>query len=172
MQDESHLLKNFKSKSTVAATRLAERAKRVVLLTGTPALSRPSELFSQLQMIDPSFFNFKEYSTRYCAARQTNFGWDASGQSNLPELRVVLARKFMIRRTKEQVEFQLKEKSRETIVLDKATVWQADNDAMKEAVENMKEFSQDYHKYKGKEREEVLLRFYSETAHVKINAVW
>lgn len=62
--DESHILKNFKSKSTAAAIRLAGQAKRVVLLTGTPALSRPSELFTQLQMIDKNFFNFMEYSTR------------------------------------------------------------------------------------------------------------
>lgn len=61
VQDESHLLKNIKAKSTTAAIELTKRAKRVVLLTGTPALSRPSELFTQLQIIDPSFFSFREY---------------------------------------------------------------------------------------------------------------
>lgn len=60
--DESHLLKNPKTKSTQAAMKLARLAKRVVLLTGTPALSRPSELFTQIQMLDPSFFTFKEFS--------------------------------------------------------------------------------------------------------------
>lgn len=112
VQDESHLLKNVKAKSTAAAAELSKRAKRVVLLTGTPALSRPSELFTQLQIIDGKFFTFKEYSRRYCAAQQTNFGWDASGQSNLLELNVVLSRKFMIRQTKQQVLSELAEKSR------------------------------------------------------------
>lgn len=60
-QDESHLLKNVKAKSTTAAIELSKRVKRVVLLTGTPALSRPSELFTQLQIIDPLFFSYKEY---------------------------------------------------------------------------------------------------------------
>lgn len=106
------MLKNVKAKSTAAAITLSKKAKRVVLLTGTPALSRPSELFTQLQIIDPKFFTFKEYSLRYCAAKQTNFGWDSTGQSNLHELNVVLSRKFMIRRTKQQVLSELAEKSR------------------------------------------------------------
>lgn len=116
--DESHSLKNFKGKSTAAALALANKAKRVILLTGTPALSRPSELFTQLQMIDSNFFSFTEYSERYCAAKRTNFGLDASGQSNLNELNVILKCKFMIRRTKEDVQFELSQKSRETIILD------------------------------------------------------
>lgn len=165
-------MKNYKTKSTTVAIRLAEQAKRVVLLTGTPALSRPSELFTQLQMIDPTFFNFKEYSIRYCAGKQSTFGWDASGQSNLQELNAVLGRKFMIRRTKEQVEFQLKEKSRETIVLDKASVWGCTDESTKEAVENIKEYSKDYQHLQGKQRDDVLLKWYTETAMVKANAVW
>lgn len=59
--DESHLLKNSKAKSTRAAVELTRHAKRVVLLTGTPALSRPAELFSQLQIIDRRFFTFIDY---------------------------------------------------------------------------------------------------------------
>lgn len=165
-------MKNFKSKCTATAQRLAAKAKRVVLLTGTPALSRPSELYTQLQMIDCKVFNYKEYTTRYCAGKQTNFGWDASGQSNLKELNIILGRKFMIRRTKEQVEFQLKEKTRETIILDKSSVWNVKDDSMKDIVENMMEYSQGYMKYQGKQREELLLKFYSETAKLKANAVW
>lgn len=59
--DESHLLKNAKAKSTRAALDLSRLARRVVLLTGTPALSRPSELYTQLQIIDPKFFTYMEY---------------------------------------------------------------------------------------------------------------
>lgn len=33
-QDESHTIKNFKTKSTQSATRLGEKAKRIVLLSG------------------------------------------------------------------------------------------------------------------------------------------
>lgn len=170
--DESHALKNHKTKSSEAAIRLAKIAKRVVLLTGTPALSRPSELFSQLELIDSKFFTFREYSIRYCAAKQNTFGWDTSGQSNLNELNVILKRKFMIRRTKEDVEFELGEKSRETILLDPSKVWNMNNDSIRESVENLKEYSSDFMKLKGRQREEVLLKYYSETSRVKADAVW
>lgn len=82
--DESHVLKNFKAKCTKAALSLAKKAKRVVLLSGTPALSRPSELYTQLSMLDERFFgSFFDYSRRYCDGKTTHFGWDASGKSNL-----------------------------------------------------------------------------------------
>lgn len=112
IMDESHTLKNFKAKCTTCALQLAKRADRVILLSGTPALSRPVELFTQLQMLDKSFLNFKEYSSRYCEGKQTNFGWDASGQSNLAELNLVLSKKFMIRRTKSEVLSQMAAKKR------------------------------------------------------------
>ncbi|KAJ6646348.1 SWI/SNF-related matrix-associated actin-dependent regulator of chromatin subfamily A-like protein 1 [Pseudolycoriella hygida] len=170
--DESHTIKNFKAKSTVSALRLGEKAKRVILLTGTPALSRPSELFSQLNLIDNKFFGgFKEYGMRYCAGKQTTFGFDCSGQSNLQELNIILRQRFMIRRTKEDVEFELGAKSRETIMLDPNKIWTTnDHDAL-EAVENAKVYSTDLLRLKGAQREEVLLRFYSETAKLKANAV-
>lgn len=97
-QDESHSIKNFKAKVTQSATRLGERARRVILLSGTPALSRPAELYCQLTLIDKKFFgSFKDYSLRYCAGTQTQFGLNSSGQSNLKELNVILRRKFLIR---------------------------------------------------------------------------
>lgn len=170
--DESHSLKNFQSKSTQAALTLSKKAKRVILLTGTPALSRPVELFTQLQMIDPKFFSFTEYSERYCAAKRTNFGIDSSGQSNLNELNVILKCKFMIRRTKEDVQFELSHKSRETIILDPDKVWNAKCEKMRETVENIKEYSADYMKLKGgPQREEILMKYYAETAQLKSYAV-
>lgn len=65
---------------------------------GTPALSRPAELFCQLNLLDSKFFGgFREYSKRYCAGKESAFGWDSSGSSNLDELNIILRRKFMIR---------------------------------------------------------------------------
>lgn len=82
--DESHTVKNPKAKCTEAAKKLAKRAQRVILLSGTPALSRPSELFSQLSMIDDKFFGgFMSYARRYCDVKEGPFGLDTSGQSNL-----------------------------------------------------------------------------------------
>lgn len=67
-------------------------------LSGTPALSRPAELYCQLSLIDKKFFgSFREFSTRYCAGKESTFGWDSSGSSNLEELNIILQRRFMIR---------------------------------------------------------------------------
>ncbi|TMW50300.1 hypothetical protein DOY81_004620 [Sarcophaga bullata] len=164
--DESHSLKNSKAKCTMVAHRLSQHAKHVLLLSGTPALSRPLELFSQLQMIDKKFMNFMDFTSRYCDGKQTNFGWDASGQSNLRELKVVLNLKYMIRRTKAEVLKDLSEKFRETVVLDPALVWPSD-----EIKETLNKVAQHLQSCRAADREQILLQFYAQTADVKIKAV-
>lgn len=106
-------------------------------------------------------------ATRYCAGTQTNFGWDATGQSHLVELNAVLSRKFMIRRTKQQVLFDLGEKSRETVLLDRALV-AIDG----ETADNMESYANDVSQMSGRQREEALLQYYRETAQAKTAAVW
>ncbi|XP_065357784.1 SWI/SNF-related matrix-associated actin-dependent regulator of chromatin subfamily A-like protein 1 [Calliphora vicina] len=164
--DESHNLKNSKAKCTLVADRLSQQAKHVILLSGTPALSRPLELFSQLQMVDRKFMGFMDFTSRYCDGKQSNFGWDANGQSNLKELNVVLNLKYMIRRTKAEVLNDLSEKFRETVVLDPALVWPSDE--VKESLNNV---AQNLQTCKAGDREQILLRFYAQTAEVKIKAV-
>ncbi|KAM8717805.1 hypothetical protein ACLKA7_004499 [Drosophila subpalustris] len=164
--DESHTLKNGKAKCTVVAKRLAEKAKRVILLSGTPALSRPLELFTQLQLVDSHFMSFMEFTSRYCDGKQTTFGWDANGQSNLDELKVILLLKYMLRRTKAEVLPQLSEKNRETVVLDPSLVWTNDD-----AKTSINDLNAELQSAKGRSREEVLLRFYAQTAQVKTRAV-
>lgn len=104
--------------------------------------------------------------TRYCAAKQNNFGWDVSGQSHLVELNVMLSRKFMIRRTKQQVLFDLGAKNRETVMLDRALI-AVDGDT----ADNMESYATDFGQLKGRQREEVLLQYYRETAAAKAKAV-
>lgn len=102
--DESHLLKTGKAQRTKSAVRLMQNSKRVILLSGTPALSRPSELFSQLQIVNPAIFNnFPDFGMRYCAGKETHFGVDYSGFSNMVELRTILEEKILIRREKKGI---------------------------------------------------------------------
>ncbi|CAD6198954.1 unnamed protein product [Caenorhabditis auriculariae] len=69
--DESHMLKDSKAKRTRVATDLSRIALRVILLSGTPALSCPAELFTQLRMIDPFVFpNYRDFAMRYCNGRE------------------------------------------------------------------------------------------------------
>jgi SWI/SNF-related matrix-associated actin-dependent regulator 1 of chromatin subfamily A len=48
--DESHMLKDYKAQRTKAAQPILRQAQHCFLLTGTPALSRPNELFTQARL--------------------------------------------------------------------------------------------------------------------------
>jgi len=56
LQDESHFLKSPKAARTQAAQKLLKSARRIVMLSGTPALSRPAELHPQISAINPKLF--------------------------------------------------------------------------------------------------------------------
>lgn len=105
--DESHTLKTTTAEQTKYATRLADSANRIICVSGTPALSRPAELYTQLAIIDRHFTDFYSFSKRYCAGHSTRFGWNADGHGNLRELHTILNKKFMIRRTKDEVYMEL-----------------------------------------------------------------
>ena len=117
--DESHYLKSRKTKRTKSITPLVKAAPFVMLLTGTPALNRPIELFSQLHMLRPAYIkNYTMYAKRYCNGKRTHFGFDDRGSSNLHELSWVLRKRFMIRRLKRDVLTELPAKTRYTKWLD------------------------------------------------------
>ena len=112
--DESHFLKDSKAQRTKAVVPLLKHARRALCLTGTPALSRPVEIFSQAEALRPMVFTkFGEFAARYCSG--SRFGWQ--GSSNAEELHAVLSRLIMIRRLKKDVLTQLPAKSREKIAL-------------------------------------------------------
>jgi SNF2 family DNA or RNA helicase len=121
--DESHYIKAPKSQRSKAAAQLAKSVPHKILLTGTPVINRPSELWSQLCIIDPKRYNNKTFFSwhkRYTAAHQLHFGkktvWDFSGASNLKELAESL-KDIMIRRTKDEVLPELPAKRRQTLLV-------------------------------------------------------
>ena len=80
------------------------RTKRLMLLSGTPMLARPSELFNLLRMLRPDIFNnFFDFANRYCSPKETQYGKDYSGAANTRELHYLLEGKVMIRRLKKEV---------------------------------------------------------------------
>ena len=82
---------------------LVERAERVILLTGTPITNRPLDLFALLRAIGhPLGDDLMRYAVRYCAAFQTEWGWDMGGASHLDELHESL-RDVLLRRSKDEV---------------------------------------------------------------------
>ena len=129
--DESHYLKNPKAQRTIAAIGKGKKGgiptKRRIFLSGTPLLNRPVELWPVLEATG-TFPNFWQYAKRYCDARQSRYGWDMSGASNLKELQAILREKLMVRRLKKDVLTELPAKRRQILP------WQPETREEKEAL--------------------------------------
>lgn len=68
--DESHYLKNWTAQRTKAITPIIKQAARAILLSGTPAVSRPTELYPQISAILPNKFPaYGGFAERYCNSR-------------------------------------------------------------------------------------------------------
>ncbi|KAM6174475.1 DNA annealing helicase and endonuclease ZRANB3 isoform 2-T2 [Erethizon dorsatum] len=120
--DESHYMKSRTAARSKILLPVVQKARRAVLLTGTPALGRPEELFMQIEALFPQKFGtWTDYSKRYCNAHIRYFGkraqWDCRGASNLHELHQLLS-DIMIRRLKTEVLTQLPPKIRQRIPFD------------------------------------------------------
>ncbi|KAL2960494.1 hypothetical protein AAZX31_17G040600 [Glycine max] len=114
--DESHFLKNAQAKRTTASLPVIKKAQYALLLSGTPALSRPIELFKQLEALYPDVYrNVHEYGNRYCKGGV--FGV-YQGASNHEELHNLIKATVMIRRLKKDVLSQLPVKRRQQVFLD------------------------------------------------------
>jgi len=101
--DECQLIKSPRAQRTRVFRSISRDIPSVILLSGTPLLSRPSELFSLLNIIDyKTWDNFYDFARRYCNMRQTRWGMDYSGASNIEELHARIKRYF-IRRDKTEV---------------------------------------------------------------------
>lgn len=114
--DESHFLKNAQAKRTTASLPVIKKAQYAILLSGTPALSRPIELFKQLEALYPDVYkNVHEYGNRYC--KGGIFGV-YQGASNHEELHNLIKATVMIRRLKKDVLSELPVKRRQQVFLD------------------------------------------------------
>lgn len=160
--DECHFIKNYKASRTQAALSLLKAATRVILLSGTPALSRPLELYTQICAVQPLLFPiFHLFGIRYCAGQQNRFGWDFSGASNMQELQLLLEEKMMIRRLKKEVLSQLPSKRRQMVLLDPSLI----------KTKNLEKVAKEVSKAKQQEQHGALLKYFFETSASKILAV-
>ena len=101
--DEAHFLKNPLARRTKLVCAWAKKAKRRVLMTGSPILNRPIELHPLLEMLAPGTWPFFPYAKTYCNAHEGSWGWDFSGASNLGDLQRKLRSTLMVRRLKADV---------------------------------------------------------------------
>lgn len=128
--DESHYLKNPKSKRTKAVFGpkcdkvggIAENADNVYCLSGTPAPNDPSELYPTVRALAPELLDKRQHSywgfiTKYCRTKDTGFGLQITGGRNMGELKTRLE-PFILRRKKEDVLPELPPLRLETLFLD------------------------------------------------------
>ena len=98
--DEAHYLKSKDAMRSQMVLPLLAAARRCILLTGTPALNRPVELFTLLNVLCPrvpQFATYKAFTERYCDAQVRFVGrgarrLDVSGCSHAQELHDLMTR--------------------------------------------------------------------------------
>ncbi len=130
--DESHYIKDPSSKRSKAVMGILKKAKRAILLSGTPSMNNAEEMYPQLVHLLPGGVkppSLGEFRNRYCErseflakGRFPVVRW--SGARHKEELNAVLTKAVMIRRRKADVLTQLPAKMRFRIDLDVSdSVW-------------------------------------------------
>jgi hypothetical protein len=124
--DESHKMRthtgDHASYEAEAVTRLVQRAPHATLLSGTPSITRPFDMYAQINALQPTLFASKtEFAFRHCQRRLVRIRgprgsdarrWDHAGCERPRELAYVLQQDLYIRRLKKDVLPQLPSKRR------------------------------------------------------------
>lgn len=115
--DECHFAKNPETIRTRYVMELARTARQKIFMSGTPVPNRPMEFWPTLTSLGAIRMDPLNFGVMFCNGRQTPWGMDYSGHSNLDELREIVA-PFCIRRTKAEVLSELPPKTFRVIPLD------------------------------------------------------
>jgi len=149
--DESHRCKDPGTQQSKFALNICKDKKWVILLTGTPVVNRPIDLFPQLAIMGrlEHFGGKRGYLERYCEGGR--------GASNLKELNYLLNKHCFFRREKKDVAKELPDKQRQTILCD-ITTRKEYNHARDEFVAYLKEKGCDNAEIAKKLRGEIMVK--------------
>lgn len=178
--DESHNIKTIDAKRTERVLPLLRFAMVAICLTGTPAVNRPVELYTQLHCLLPYIFNsYDAFVRRYCDAKPLRFGphggaMDVRGSSNELELKTLLEGLVMIRRLKKDVLNALPSKVRDVKYVDVDPAFAAEvqrlqrrlaalDTQIRQATNNQQQLMH--------EKEQALLQFYQVTGQCKLKSI-
>jgi hypothetical protein len=114
--DESHMLKNMATKRTSRLVPILHATNRCILLSGTPALARPSELFPQLKILSTEKDTWWEDEDSFVDKYVKR-----SSPARRAELYAMLTGTVMIRRLKSDILKSMPNKIREKAVNDVST---------------------------------------------------
>lgn len=115
--DEAHRCKDTGTQQTKLCLRIARKKENCILLTGTPIVNKPLDLWPQLCIMgQESHFALREkqFKDRFCDGGR--------GASNLKALNSLLNKHCFFRREKKDVAKDLPEKSRQQILCDITTL--------------------------------------------------
>lgn len=117
--DESQAIRNRYSKRTKATRLLCRGVPHVLMLTGTPLMNCPADLWSILNILQPKKFpTFFPFAVRHCDPQLKQWGWEFRGATNLKELHQTLLANGMIRIRTEDVMKELPLKRRIVVPLE------------------------------------------------------
>lgn len=113
--DEAHCLKAAKGKMNNNVAEVIA-GKRTILLTGTPVMSRPADVFGIVSMVSPKFFGtYEDFEKRYLVMSPIGiYGRTMIGARHLDELQSKI-QKFLIMRSSEDVALELPERQNRVV---------------------------------------------------------
>lgn len=116
--DEAQAIGNPESKRALAFRHLSAVIPECIVMSGTPARSRPAQFWTMMSCVEPTMFpNYKSYLWRYTNARDTGWGLQFEGARNTKELHAKLV-SVMLRRTKDEVMKDLPPKTIDVVPLE------------------------------------------------------
>lgn len=116
--DEAQAIGNPESKRALAFRHLAAVIPECIVMSGTPARSRPAQFWTMVSCVDPKMFpTYKGYLWRYTCPKATPWGVQFDGARNVKELHAKLV-SVMLRRTKDDVMKDLPPKTLDVVPLE------------------------------------------------------
>ena len=121
--DESHNMcttNGVEPLQTQVAVQVVKEAAHAILLSGTPAMNRPFDLFCQANALWPGLLGTakEDFARAYCERRRGMHGaFSNSGGTRLRELHLLLRNTIMLRREKWEVECDLPPVRRQVVRL-------------------------------------------------------
>ena len=118
--DESHRLRNYKTKQSRAVFDLSKLAKEVYPLTGTPAVNHASDVFGMLHLLNPKkYTSYWQFVERYFVMTDGRYGRDVYGlrKDREAEFNEILQR-ISVQRKRKDVMAWIPKVTRRTIELE------------------------------------------------------
>lgn len=116
--DEAQAIGNPESKRALAFRHLAAVIPECIVMSGTPARSRPAQFWTMVSCVEPKMFpTYKGYLWRYTCPKVTPWGVQFEGARNVKELHAKLV-SVMLRRTKDDVMKDLPPKTLDVVPLE------------------------------------------------------